>query len=160
MALSLTSLQQRDGTRYLINLMDLQARRTAEERFRLVVEAAPNAIILVDLRGSIVMVNRQAEHMFGYSRQELLGATVERLLPEALREAHVGLREGFQRNPEPRRMGNNRELFGQHRDGHMIPSRSACRRSAAAARPGCRRWSSTSASARPPSSACVTRPSN
>ncbi|BCG26903.1 hypothetical protein TUM18999_50940 [Pseudomonas tohonis] len=120
-ALSLTSLQQRDGTRYLINLMDLQARRTAEERFRLVVEAAPNAIILVDLRGSIVMVNRQAEHMFGYSRQELLGATVERLLPEALREAHVGLREGFQRNPEPRRMGNNRELFGQHRDGHMIP---------------------------------------
>ncbi|WP_271103958.1 response regulator [Pseudomonas tohonis] len=120
-ALSLTSLQQRDGTRYLINLVDLQARRTAEERFRLVVEAAPNAIILVDLRGSIVMVNRQAEHMFGYSRQELLGATVERLLPEALREAHVGLREGFQRNPEPRRMGNNRELFGQHRDGRMIP---------------------------------------
>ncbi|MDU9415085.1 response regulator [Pseudomonas sp. zfem005] len=120
-SLSLTSLNQRDGTRYLINLVDLQARRAAEERFRLVVEASPNAIILVDLRGSIVMVNRQAEQMFGYSRQELLGATVERLLPEALREAHVGLREGFQKNPEPRRMGNNRELFGQHRDGRMIP---------------------------------------
>ncbi|WP_346841004.1 response regulator [Metapseudomonas otitidis] len=120
-ALRLTRLDRADGRRYLINLLDLQARRSAEERFRLVVEASPNAILLVDTGGRIAMVNRQVEQMFGYSRQELLGERVERLLPVALREAHVGLRQGFQANPEPRRMGGNRELFGQHRDGHMIP---------------------------------------
>ncbi|MEE1895665.1 response regulator [Pseudomonas otitidis] len=120
-ALRLTRIDRADGRRYLINLLDLQARRSAEERFRLVVEASPNAILLVDTGGRIAMVNRQVEQMFGYSRQELLGERVERLLPVALREAHVGLRQGFQAKPEPRRMGGNRELFGQHRDGHMIP---------------------------------------
>jgi PAS domain S-box-containing protein len=92
-----------------------------EERFRLVVEASPNAIVLVDNRGRIVMVNRQTEQMFGYERQELLGQSVEMLLPQDQREGHVNLRRGYQDNPEPRRMGNNRELFGQHCDGRLIP---------------------------------------
>jgi PAS domain S-box-containing protein len=92
-----------------------------EERFRLVVEASPNAIVLVDSHGRIAMVNRQTEQMFGYERQELLGQTVEKLLPQDQREGHVDLRRGYQDNPEPRRMGNNRELFGQHRDGRLIP---------------------------------------
>ncbi|MGH8436777.1 MAG: CHASE domain-containing protein, partial [Pseudomonas sp.] len=95
--------------------------REREERFRLVVEASPNAIVLVDSSGRIAMVNRQAELMFGYPRAELLGQSVEMLLPESLRAAHVGMRKGFQQAPEPRQMGGNRELFGQHRDGHSIP---------------------------------------
>ncbi|MGH8354229.1 MAG: response regulator, partial [Pseudomonas sp.] len=77
--------------------------------------------VLVDNLGQIAMVNRQAEQMFGYERQELLGQPVEKLLPHAMREAHVDLRKTYQQNPEPRRMGNNRELFGQHRDGRLIP---------------------------------------
>ncbi|MDH4569357.1 response regulator [Pseudomonas sp. BN414] len=120
-AYSLSTFNHGNDLRYLLNLVDLQARKSAEERFRLVVEASPNAIVLVDTRGRIAMVNRQAEQLFGYSRQELLEEPVEKLLPEALREAHVAMREGFQRKPEQRRMGSNRELFGQHRDGTMIP---------------------------------------
>ncbi|NQD92667.1 PAS domain S-box protein, partial [Pseudomonas sp. CrR25] len=119
--LSLSVLTESDGANYLLNLIDLRARKGAEERFRLVVEASPNAIVLVDSQGQIVMVNRQTEQMFGYERQELLGQSVEKLLPEEQREGHVGQRRGYQDNPEPRRMGNNRELFGQHRDGRLIP---------------------------------------
>lgn len=120
-ALTLSSLRHGVGRRFLINLVDLQARKSAEERFRLVVEASPNAVVLVDTRGRIAMVNRQTELLFGYGREELLESPVELLLPDALRDAHVALREGFQRKPEQRRMGSNRELFGQHRDGRMIP---------------------------------------
>ncbi|WP_271409122.1 response regulator [Pseudomonas sp. Q1-7] len=120
-ACSLSTFNHGSDLRYLLNVLDLQARRSAEERFRLVVEASPNAIVLVDTEGRIAMVNRQAEQLFGYSRQELLDSPVEMLLPEAQREVHVGMREGFQRKPEQRRMGSNRELFGQHRDGRMIP---------------------------------------
>ena len=119
--LSLSVLAVSDGANYLLNLIDLRARKGAEERFRLVVEASPNAIVLVDSQGLIVMVNRQTEQMFGYERQELLHQPVEKLLPGDQREGHIGLRRGYQENPEPRRMGNNRELFGQHRDGRLFP---------------------------------------
>jgi len=119
--LSLSMLGDSAGVNYLLNLVDLRARKGAEERFRLVVEASPNAIVLVDSSGRIAMVNRQTEQMFGYERQELVGQPVEKLLPEAQRGGHVGLRSGYQERPEPRRMGNNRELFGQHRDGRLIP---------------------------------------
>jgi len=119
--LSLSVLAVSGQANYLLNLIDLRARKGAEERFRLVVEASPNAIVLVDSRGLIVMVNRQAEQMFGYERQELLQQPVEKLLPADQREGHIDLRRGYQENPEPRRMGNNRELFGQHRDGRLIP---------------------------------------
>ncbi|WP_339522856.1 response regulator [Pseudomonas sp. EA_35y_Pfl2_R111] len=119
--LSLSVLGDSGGVNYLINLIDLRARKGAEERFRLVVEASPNAIVLVDNQGCIAMVNRQTEQLFGYAREELLAQPVETLLPAALRGSHVPMRQGYQKSPEPRRMGNNRELFGQHRDGRLIP---------------------------------------
>ncbi len=102
-------------------VIDISARKAAEERFRLVVEASPNAIVLVDSQGRIAMANRQTEQLFGYPRAELLGKTVEKLLPDSLQELHVGLRKSFLRSPEPRQMGNNRELFGRHHDGRLIP---------------------------------------
>jgi len=110
-----------EGSSYLINLVDLRARKVAEERFRLVVEASPNAIVLVDGLGRIAMVNRQTELLFGYERQMLLGEPVEILLPAAQRGSHVALRRGYQAMPEQRRMGGNRELFGLHSEGRMIP---------------------------------------
>ncbi|WP_277373918.1 CHASE domain-containing protein [Pseudomonas sp. AA-38] len=118
-SISLNSLYE--GSGYLLNLVDLRARKVAEERFRLVVEASPNAILLVDGMGRIAMVNRQTELLFGYERQALLGEPVEMLLPTAQRGNHVALRRGYQAMPEQRRMGGNRELFGQHREGRMIP---------------------------------------
>ncbi|MFP6849081.1 MAG: response regulator [Pseudomonas sp.] len=120
-ALSLSVLADSSGVSYLINMIDLRARKGAEERFRLVVEASPNAIVLVDNKGCIAMVNRQTEQMFGYTRDFLLSQPVEVLLPNDLRASHVPMRTAYQGKPEPRRMGNNRELFGQHRDGRQIP---------------------------------------
>lgn len=120
-ALSVSVLGDSVGVSYLINLIDLRARKGAEERFRLVVEASPNAIVLVDSQGCIAMVNRQTEQLFGYDREALLSQPVEMLLPIDLRTSHVPQRKSYQDNPEPRRMGRNRELFGQHRDGHLIP---------------------------------------
>ncbi|GLK87755.1 response regulator [Pseudomonas turukhanskensis] len=113
----------RSGADVLVQavIIDISARKAAEERFRLVVEASPNAIVLVDNKGHIAMANRQTEHLFGYPRAELLGQAVEKLLPDSLQELHVGLRKSFLRSPEPRQMGNNRELFGRHLDGRLIP---------------------------------------
>ncbi|MBU1329488.1 MAG: response regulator [Gammaproteobacteria bacterium] len=120
-SLSLCALTDSAGTTYLLNLVDLRLRKSADERFRLVVDASPNAIVLVDSRGQIAMVNRQTEQLFGHARDAMLGQPVEMLLPEALRKGHVPYRQGYQVSPEPRRMGGNRDLFGQHRDGHLIP---------------------------------------
>ncbi|EIK54204.1 sensor histidine kinase/response regulator [Stutzerimonas stutzeri TS44] len=120
-ALSLTSFNHDEARYYVLNLLDLQARKRDEERFRNVVEASPNAFVLVDSEGRIVMVNRQTELLFGYAREELLGQPVELLLPEAAREAHRGVRQEYAAHPEPRRMGANRELFGCHRDGSQVP---------------------------------------
>jgi two-component system sensor kinase FixL len=93
----------------------------AEQRFRLVVEAAPSAMVMVDQTGAIVMVNAQAERMFGYPRAELLGQSVEILVPPRYRGHHPGLREAFYREPRARPMGAGRELYGLRNDGSEFP---------------------------------------
>lgn len=120
-SLSLTSFSRDDGIHHLLNLVDLQQRKRDEERFRNVVEASPNAFLLFDHDGRIVMVNRQTELLFGYTRQELLGQPVELLIPESMRRVYLEVRHRFQQEPEARRLGDNRELFGRHRDGHLLP---------------------------------------
>jgi len=120
-SLSLTSFSRDDGLHYLLNLVDLQQRKRDEERFRNVVEASPNAFLLFDYDGRIVMVNRQTELLFGYGRQELLGQLVELLIPESMRKTYLEVRHRFMHEPELRRLGDNRELFGRHRDGRLLP---------------------------------------
>jgi two-component system, LuxR family, sensor kinase FixL len=93
----------------------------AEQRFRLVVEAAPNAMVMVDRAGEIVMVNAQAERVFGYSRDELLGQLVEILVPDRFRGHHPGLRQAFFVDPRPRPMGAGRDLYGLKKDGSEFP---------------------------------------
>jgi len=93
----------------------------AEQRFRLVVEAAPSAMVMVGPKGAIVMVNAQAERMFGYTRTELLGRPVEILVPPRYRANHPGLREGFYGEPRARPMGAGRELYGLKKDGSEFP---------------------------------------
>ena len=95
--------------------------RESERRFRLVVEAAPNAVVMVDRAGKIVMVNAQAERVFGYSRAELVGQPVEMLVPERFRGHHPGLRETFFVDPQPRLMGAERDLYGLKKDGSEFP---------------------------------------
>ena len=81
------------------------AHARAETLYRVLVEAAPNAIIGADARGRITLVNPQAEALFGYTSQELLGEPVDLLVPEQLRGGHEGLRAAFGRHPANRPMG-------------------------------------------------------
>ena len=99
----------------------LLALADSEERFRLVVEAVPNAIIMVNAGGRIEMVNAQAELVFGYARGELLGQPIEMLVPERDRSHHPGLRTGFFANPKARAMGVGRDLFALRKDGTEFP---------------------------------------
>lgn len=98
-----------------------EALRKSEERFRRIVEFAPNAKVLVASDGRIQLVNAQTEQLFGYSRDELLGAPVEKLLPERFRAAHPGLRTGFFAKPVSRPMGVGRDLYGLRKDGSEFP---------------------------------------
>ncbi|NLP64601.1 sensor histidine kinase [Paraburkholderia sacchari] len=100
---------------------DISERKRAEERLRLVVEAAPNAMIMVNRAGHIVLVNSQAERVFGYSRDELLGLGIDELVPARLRAGHPAWRAAFFGDPKSRPMGTGRHLYGLHRDGSEFP---------------------------------------
>lgn len=95
--------------------------RIAEARFRAIVEAAPDGIVAVDRDGQIVLVNAQAEILFGYERAELLGRPVEILLPEPFQSGHAAHRERFGATPRTRPMGVGLELAGRRRDGSTFP---------------------------------------
>src|SRR5579863_875287 len=98
-----------------------QALRRSEERLRRVVEAAPNALVMINAGGKIEMVNAQAERVFGYSRSEILGQPVEMLVPERFRGGHADLRASFFADPGTRPMGAGRDLFGLRKDGSEFP---------------------------------------
>ena len=97
------------------------ALEASEARFQAVIEGTPNGLLLTDSKGNIVLVNSEIERLFGYTRHELIGQPVERLLPKSAREAHVGHRAGYARNPEKRVMGAGRELFALRKDGTEFP---------------------------------------
>ncbi|MDR3510934.1 MAG: histidine kinase dimerization/phosphoacceptor domain -containing protein [Caulobacteraceae bacterium] len=98
-----------------------RALENSEARFQRVVEAAPNAMVMIAESGLIEMVNTQAERLFGYPRSELLGQPVEILVPERFRGHHPGLREAFFGEPRSRAMGAGRDLFGLRKDGSEFP---------------------------------------
>ena len=89
----------------------------SEQQWRLIVEAAPNGMLLVDEHGTMVMVNISALRQFGYEREELLGKSVEMLIPGPFRSDHQQHRAGFAKIPQTRAMGAGRELFGLRKDG-------------------------------------------
>jgi PAS domain S-box-containing protein len=83
-------------------------------------EAAPDAMVCVDAAGRIVLVNAEAERLFGYPREDLAGQPVEILVPDAARARHPGLRAGYAGEPRP--MGLRLELSGRRRDGITFPA--------------------------------------
>jgi PAS domain S-box-containing protein len=91
------------------------------ELFRQVVEAAPNAMVMADRDGLIVLVNAQAERLFGYPRDELVGSSVDRLVPERLRRAHPDYRNLFYGDLRSRPMGAGRDRFALRKDGTEVP---------------------------------------
>lgn len=92
-----------------------------EESFRRVVEWAPTAMVMVDREGCIVLINAQAERVFGYPRVELLGQSVDKLLPAHFSGRHPAYRESFFNDPHPRPMGSGRDLYARHQDGSEFP---------------------------------------
>ena len=92
-----------------------------DARFHDLLEAMPDAIVMVDEAGRIVLVNHQVEHLFGYPRGELIAQEVELLLPERYRQRHAGHRRGFFTDPRVRPMGVGLELYGRRRDGSEFP---------------------------------------
>ena len=85
----------------------------AEDRFRQMVEAAPNSMVLINAAGQIETVNVQAERVFGCHRSELLGAPLEMLVPERFRRHHPGLRDAYFTDPRSRPMGRADQLGGR-----------------------------------------------
>ena len=101
---------------------DISAQEQADARFRGLLEAAPDARVCVDQDGRIVLVNAQAERLFGYPREELAGQPVEILVPDAIKAAHPDLRAGYAADPRPRQMGAGLDLSGRRRDGSTFPA--------------------------------------
>jgi len=103
-------------------VLDLSESKRAEQRFRHALEAAPDAMLLVDRRGEIALVNAQAERLFGYRREELLGQTINLLIPERFRRRHEAQVAAFFFRPRTRPMGEGVELFGLRKDGSEFPA--------------------------------------
>src|SRR6059036_1092693 len=106
---------------YIGSCIGITERKLAEEKFRLVIDAAPNAMIMVDSAGVISFANAPAATVFGYPLSELIGCHVETLIPERFRDRHAGYRRAFLSEPSSRAMGAGRDLFGRRKDGSEFP---------------------------------------
>lgn len=106
---------------HLAVLRDITERKHAENKFRGLLEAAPDAMVIVARDGRIVLVNAQTEKLFGYPREELLGQSVEILMPERFRRRHREHHLFYLAAPKARAMGSGLELFGRRQDGSEFP---------------------------------------
>lgn len=119
--IGLNPIETEDGLMVLSSIVDISERKRLEERFRRVVESAPNAMVMVNSQGRIEMVNTQAERLFDYSRAEMLGQLIEILVPERFRHDHPHKRQVFFGDLQSRPMGAGRDLFGRRKNGSEFP---------------------------------------
>ena len=112
----------RDGSvEYVGAVIDVTDRKRAEQSLRGLLESAPDAIVVTNAQGQIVLVNALVEQLFGYNREQLLGKPLELLVPEQWRERHAGHRSKFFAHPRVRPMGEGFELHGRRADGSEFP---------------------------------------
>ena len=90
--------------------------QASEQKFRIILESAPDAMVIVDDKGKIVLTNKQAEKLFGYTKEEFVGNTVEMLIPKRFQEKHISLRETYIQTPVTREMGIGLDLYGKRKD--------------------------------------------
>lgn len=115
--IGLNPIQSKDGLMVLSAITDISERKLADERFRLVVEACPSGMIMISADGKIVLVNAEAERLFGYAREELFGRSIDILVPAMVRAGHAMHRDAFVAEPQARRMGIGRDLYGMRKNG-------------------------------------------
>lgn len=106
---------------FTVIMRDITERERAEKRFKQLIENAPNGMVMVDGQGKIILVNAQIEKLFGYHRDELIGQTIEKLVPERFHSHHPAHRGNFMSDPFARPMGAGRDLFGLRKDGSEFP---------------------------------------
>lgn len=119
--ISLSPLETEEGTLIMSAVRDISVRKKAEKKFRGLLESAPDAFVIVNRQGEIVLVNSQTERLFGYPRAELLGKKVEVLVPNRFFGKHAQYRGGFFEEPDTRAIGAGLELFGLRKDGTEFP---------------------------------------
>ena len=119
--ISLSPLSIESSVLAIAAIRDVTARKNTEAKFRGLLEAAPDAMVIVDRTGRIALVNSQAEHLFGYTRDELRGQRVELLVPNRFRGGHPAHRDQYFEDPHPRPMGGGIELWGRRKDGTELP---------------------------------------
>jgi len=119
--ISLSPISTEKGTLISAAIRDITEKKKTEEKFKALLDSAPDAMVIVNSRGQIVLINIQTEKIFGYKRDELIGQEVEVLIPERFTGNHSHHRESFFQTARTRSMGAGLQLFGKKKDGNEFP---------------------------------------